>query len=431
MIFSFKVYASDISSAVRNFFTQLETVVASDETTVVVELNGNDPTWLFNASTLPIFQRTQYEAYWNDQSPSLRSLDGFDWRKSKPIGTGPWVIEIWGNDDIAFTRNDDYWMTPPWQDSLRLVQTDTPADRAAAWEAGEIDLVWPIRAADIDRLGNRPGRLYVTDSSKVQFVAFNFGNGGMPLAGSLADPLVREALSLAIDREAYANEVYGGFLEQVAGTIVQPWARDADIGLPTHDPEQAVALLNEAGYYDLDGDGYLDRWDGVPLSLTLVHPTDIDPELLRVLSRMRLDLMKIGVGLVLTAVPPDEFVSQWTRFRAYDLIAFSYTAYPGFSDFDLYGSPWDPTKNISGWNPGSFSNPEADAAIEAYLGASTLEDQQAALKDLQRVTNDDLFALWLGSPKTLVLVAADRLGYLPDRYWPGAETAALWESPLD
>lgn len=429
--FSFTVYAGDTASAVRNFFTQMEEATASDETTVVVRLMENDPTWLFNASTLPIFQRAQYQDYWQNQTPSLRSLDGFDWRRSKPVGTGPWRIETWDAQSITLERYATYWQQAPWHETLKLVETGTVADALTNWSTGKIDLAWPIRPQDVDRVGDRPGWLYVTESTKVQFVAFNFANDTMPLAGVFADPLVREALNSALDRRAYGDEVYGGFIDaDGGGTLVQPWARDSKVKVPAFDPEAAVARLNEAGYYDLDGDGYLDRWDGMPLSLTLVHPTTADPELLRVLARMRLDLMRIGVGLVLVGVPPDEFVRQWTRLREYDLIAFSYNTYPGFSDFDLYGSLWDPTKNISGWNPGSYANAEMDAAIETYLSAVNLEDQQDALREMQRIANEDLFGLWLGFPQTLVLVGAEKLGYLPDRFWPGMETAAIWDSPL-
>ena len=61
--------------------------------------------------------------------------------------------------------------------------------------------------------------------------------------------------------------------------------------------------------------------------------------------------------------------------RDYDLIAYAYDQLPGFTDFDLYGSAWDIRNNPAGWNPGGYANAEADAAIDEFLGAISIERQ--------------------------------------------------------
>jgi ABC-type oligopeptide transport system substrate-binding subunit len=55
------------------------------------------------------------------------------------------------------------------------------------------------------------GRLYEAETARVMFAAFNFANPNSPISGALDDPNLRRALTLAIDRQALAADVFGGF----------------------------------------------------------------------------------------------------------------------------------------------------------------------------------------------------------------------------
>lgn len=429
--FSFEVYRDDVVSAVPNFFASLAEVETDGENTVRVRLSGTDPTWLFNASTLPIFQRSQYSGYWDGQPTGQRTLDGFGWRDGIPVGTGPWRIDEWNRRGVTFSANRDHPLTPPNFDTLEISWANGRAERLDAWRSGSADLLWPIRADELDRIGERPARLYAADAASVMFAAFNFANPLSPIAGVFDDVRVRRALSMAIDRAGYARDVFAGFADAfAAGTVAQPWAHDAESRAPRRDPAGAVLLLNEAGWYDYNGDGFLERADGFPLAFTLIYPTNSRPELARVLARVQLDLEDAGVDLVLQGLAPDAFLQRWTTTRDYDLIAYAFDLFPGFTDVDLYGSRWDVRRNVLGWNPGGYANPAADAAIDAYLAAETIDAARAALTDLQLAVDDDLFGLWLGFPQDLVLVSADVLGFRPDKVWQTAGTPLLWREPF-
>ncbi|MGI9252961.1 MAG: hypothetical protein ACR2J8_04390, partial [Thermomicrobiales bacterium] len=134
----------------------------------------------------------------------------------------------------------------------------------------------------------------------------------------------------------------------------------------------------------------------------------------------------VGVNVFLQIEQPDVYRTRWTKYRNYDLLAFSFDQFPGFSDFDLYGSGWDIRRNLFGWNPGGYENTDVDGIIDTYLQAVTLEDQRAALADLQQATNEDLAGLWLGFPQSLILVGADILGFQPSMAWQTANTPQLW-----
>jgi ABC-type transport system substrate-binding protein len=145
-----------------------------------------------------------------------------------------------------------------------------------------------------------------------------------------------------------------------------------------------------------------------------------------VMARVARDLAEVGIALTVEVLPADEFDDRWITRRDYDLIAYAYDQLPGFTDFDLYGSAWDIRSNAAGWNPGGYANPDADAAINEFLGAVSIERQATALQRLQRVVDEDLFGLWLGFPDDLVLVAGGIEGFTPDMSWQTARTWDLW-----
>jgi hypothetical protein len=134
------------------------------------------------------------------------------------------------------------------------------------------------------------------------------------------------------------------------------------------------------------------------------------------------------MALTVEVLPGDRFEERWISLRNYDLIAYTYDQLPGFTDFDLYGSAWDIRTNPAGWNPGGYANLDADAAVNDFLTALSIERQASALRRLQQVVNEDLFGLWLGFPDDLVLVAAGVEGFQPDMAWQTARTWNLWRS---
>lgn len=425
--FSLTVHRDDVDSAVRNLFTTMEAAEALDERTVRVRLTSPDGNWLRNASSQFIVQYQQYREHWERRPEGERTLSDFDWRRHAPLGTGPWLVDHRGEESIIFARNDDYWAGPPHLDSQTLSWSTDPVDRLVAWTGGTTDILWPIRPSDVDTASETTGWLYVADAASVMFAAFNFDNPARDPADLLGDIRIRRALSLAIDRERYAREVFRGFIHaEAAGTIAQPWAHDETLTNPPRDVAQARALLAEAGWEDQDGDGYVEGEDGNPLVLTCIVQNNQRPELLAVLERIGPDLKEAGVSLIVQRLGPDQFRDRWVQSHEFDLVAYAYNLFPGFTDFDLYGSAWDIRENSQGWNPGGYRNEEVDAAIADILVAYDPGEQRDALIRLQRAADEDLFGLWFGFPRDLILVRPDLLGFQPNPMWQTWDTRKLW-----
>ena len=85
-----------------------------------------------------------------------------------------------------------------------------------------------------------------------------------------------------------------------------------------------------------------------------------------VLNSIAADLKAVGVILEVRALSPERFEGVWITDHAFDMIAYSYSLYPGFTDFDLYGSDWDIRTNVQGFNPGGYRNDKVDRAIAAH-----------------------------------------------------------------
>ncbi|MGH2613951.1 MAG: ABC transporter substrate-binding protein [Thermomicrobiales bacterium] len=427
--FSFQLYQDDVESAIGSLFALVEAVEVASDRDLLVRFRERDANWLFNAATLPVVSVRQYGQYWDALPATARTISGFDWRESLPVGTGPWRVTAFDDRQVAFARFDDYWQRVTWLDTLEISLEEGRRNRLGAWESGTSQIAWPVRMANLESLNDPEGTLYDVPAASVMFAAFNFANPAQPSGSLWSDLRVRQAASLAIDRERYANEVFGGAIRwDAAGTVSQPWANDLSLMTPAHNPEVAAILLDEAGWIDYDGDGVREDFNGWQLRPVAILREDSRPELAAVLARVARDFANVGMALTIESLPAEAFADRWISRRDYDLIAYAYDQLPGFTDFDLYGSAWDIRTNPAGWNPGGYANADADAAINDFLAAVSIERQASALARLQRVVDEDLFGLWLGFPRDLVLVAAGIEGFAPDMAWQTARTGNLWSA---
>ena len=428
--FSLFVYRDDYDSTVASFLAGMRTCVPEGERTVRVLLDDPDGAFLFNVANLPVFQRAQYTAFWEEQPVGERSLSGFDWGAQVPVGTGPWRIEAANPDVIRLVRNGEYWAGPPFFDRLTLTAEDEFTAQLTAWRAGDVDVVWPVRPRALTGLEGETGVVYAADSAVAMFAAFNFINPARAVPDMLVIPEVREALNLAVDRAGYAEDVFRGFVAaERTGTVAQPWAHDEGVEHPRHNINQANRLLDELGWVDIDGDGVRETAWGEPLLLQCIVREDARAELLSLLQEVAEDLQEIGAELDIQRLDFAAFADRWMVTHDFDLIAYALVNYPAFAEFDLYGSAWDIRTNPRGWNPGGYVNEAVDEAIAAYLSAYKQDEMAEALGKLQREVNDDLFALWFGFPQDLVLVRPDVRGFRPNKMHQTMDTRLMWRVP--
>ena len=162
-----------------------------------------------------------------------------------PVGTGPFRLAApyAGEGDLALEHFDEFAGGHPAIDGVDVRVLPDAATRAAAIEAGEVDLaINPGFAPDAyDRFDGLNGRARVETSpgGGVQFVVFNTERPG------LADVRVRRSLALAIDRELVVRKLLGA-RARLAVSPLPPghWAA-ADVESLPYEPPLAKRMLAE------------------------------------------------------------------------------------------------------------------------------------------------------------------------------------------
>eukprot|EP01037_Dinobryon_pediforme_P009341 gene9341-9422_t len=178
------------------------------------------------------------------------------------IGTGPFrMVSFKPNDRIELERNDAYWgEKPAWQRATIRMITNNAA-RTAALLSGDVALIEAVPTADIARLRADPAlKLWETASLRSIFLMldqsregptpFVTGPNGEVLAKNpMRDRRVREALSIAINRNTIVDRVMEGAAIQSGQFLPAGTTGYApDVKPPVFDVARAKALLAEAGY---------------------------------------------------------------------------------------------------------------------------------------------------------------------------------------
>lgn len=234
----------------RTFRTYLRDVARVDVTsplTVVIQTKRLSPALPENVGMIAILPA------------SLGKVDESQFATgAAAIGTGPYRFASWSHGQkLVLLRNDNYWgEREPWHSvSFQFVPRE-PA-RAAALLSKSVDIVNDVTThmehafrdyqivSETSYMLNYLGMDQFRDRSP-----YLSDNAGQPLPGNpLRSPLVRQALGMAIDREALIRHVMKR--DGVASNQLVPRGfvgHDETVRLPPHDRAKARALLAQAGY---------------------------------------------------------------------------------------------------------------------------------------------------------------------------------------
>ncbi|MEM9970159.1 MAG: ABC transporter substrate-binding protein, partial [Pseudomonadota bacterium] len=198
---------------------------------------------------------------WTLSEPGLAILGPSS--EAFPINaTGPFIFrEAIPEQLYRVEANADYRLGTPGLDEVRVVGIPDPGASALAFEAGEVDMVINYPETDFARIKETGALGFSAPTARLYFYTVNAQSGPM------ANPLIRRAVSAAIDRGGVVDAVLSGVGGQPAGTVFPTglgWAADIDA---VYDPALAEELLAEAGAAKEGG-----RWmlDGEPLEIDIV-----------------------------------------------------------------------------------------------------------------------------------------------------------------
>ncbi|MGX5696781.1 ABC transporter substrate-binding protein [Agromyces soli] len=334
----------------------LESVEATDESTVVMHLSYSAPMDLVAAST--------YGAWIVSPKALAASADDEQYfEQGIDAGTGPYTVKSYTpGEKVVLAAYDDYWNeeSAPYYDIVDIAITPDAVTAQQMLTSGEVDLATNLPLENVDTVAADLGTEVRTANSPFNFVGF-FNTTRPPLD----DPKVRQALSYAIPYEDVIEVGGAGYGTQAHGPVpkgIFPYSED--VPQYEQDLEKAKALLAEAGHAD-------------GLNLTLTYASENSAEA-RFVPLIKDAFAKIGVTLDVRA---ELFNQQWENAKADPATAqdiFVVYYWPTYSDagsdnlYSLFHSSDEPFFNLSYWK-----NAEYDALIEE-AGTLTGSDREAA-----------------------------------------------------
>ncbi len=171
-------------------------------------------------------------------------------------------------------RNERYWGRKPALQQITIKVIPDATSRAVAFETGEIDMLYGdeglLPLDTFERFRHHPGYVArLSAPAETVMLALNASQG------PTREQAVREALNYAVDKQTLVDSVLYG-TQQVADTLFAPSVPYApqDLTPRRYDPTKARALLEQAGWQQLEGQPWRqkpgNRWR---LSWRLLAPT--------------------------------------------------------------------------------------------------------------------------------------------------------------
>lgn len=413
----------ELADAVRLDGKDLK-VTAPDAQTVVVTFPVPFAPGVRILDNVPILPKHKLE-------PALRAgTFASAWDLKTPVteivGLGPFVpSEYEPGQRVTFKRNTRYFRKAadggslPYLDQVTLEIVPDQDAQMLRLDAGQIDVfdsnMRPEDYAPLKRAADA-GRVKLLDlgvSYDADSLWFNLkpgAHGHDPRAAWLQRDELRHAISLAVDRKAFADTVFLGAGVPAYGPETSANKRwfSPDVIEPPHDPARAKALLASIGLSDRDGDGMLEDAQHQPVRFTLLTQKG-KTQLERGASVVRDDLKQIGIIVDVVALDFKSLVERFLSGANYDAVYFSV----GRTDTDPAINPdfWFSSGSAHFWNigqktPATAWEKEIDELMSKQI-TSTDEGRRKELFDqVQKIFAAHEPAVYFAAPRVFVATSS-------------------------
>ena len=322
--------------------------------------------------------------YVNDETGeqlSVKELVNSDKIRTKPIGFGPFKVQnVVPGESVQLVAFEDYYGGKPKLDGV-IIKTIPTATVHEEIKAGKVDVAsFPTDQYEIG-METPNFELLAFEQNAFTYIGFKLGHWDaeaqvnvMDRDTPLQDVELRKAFGYAMDNKTIAEEFYKG-LRTPATTLMIPFFKEyhnPNIEGFTYDPEKAKEILDNAGYKDVDGDGYREDKDGNPMVFNFASMSG--GETAEPIAQWYIQNWKeVGLNVQLL----DGRLHEINSF--YDLVEFD------DPDVDLYQAAWgtgfDPNPyglwhSKSAWNYPRFVNEENDRLLEEGSSEKALFDPE-------------------------------------------------------
>lgn len=297
------------------------------------------------------------------------------------IGSGPYRLTGVGADDITATRVTGHFAGDPANPNITWRLVPDPADRLSLLERGAVQVANGLDFEMSRRLGEMRHEylspvaiIYLLNASK----------------GPLADPRLRRAVSLAVDRDAIVQTVMHGAATPLRG-FVSPNHYGAGQGSGARmDRDLARSLLAKAGYAD-------------GLTLEVDCPTRLPDEAERLTAALGDQLSEVGISLKLHIHPErEEYAHMVRRKEIRDLCVFDSSP---MSTYRVLYEKIDSRVAGSWWQ--GYGNPAVEALIDQGRVTADRAARAAIWRDAYALLQEDPAWLTLYNPIRVIGLAGE------------------------
>ena len=346
----------------------IASVTAKDDKTVVIGLKVPDTEFLAHITTAIIPK---------DSDPA-----------SDPIGTGPYKFA--GRkvqESITFEKFADYWGEEPYLDKVTLQVIDNAETLVMSLKSGAVDMATHLVYSQVKELTDL--NIYEGASNAVQGLYLN--NAVKPLD----DPLVRQALSYAIDKQAIVDLAFDGHGTLVGSSMfpaLKKYFMEDLTNYYTPDVDKAKELLAEAGYEN-----------GFNLEITVPSNMQQHVDTAQVIVEQ---LQAVGITANINQVEWNTWLEDVYRGRNYQSTIVSFDAHGVAASDMLARFQSDNGKNIS-----NFASEAYDAAYKKAVSTTDDAVQTEAFKECEKILTEEAANVYIQDVASFVAMGSDFYGY--------------------
>jgi peptide/nickel transport system substrate-binding protein len=354
VVWSYQRLAAEQKSPVRTYINKVKSVEAAGSSKVRFTLSEPFAPFDRQVSLISIIPERAFE----EIGAAKFAL--------APVGSGPFRVVRWVKDDrVELAAFDGYWAGAPKIKTLIFRPVPSETTRAAALSSGELDVVPILPPALVNSLSARKGlKIEKVASNKVVYVGFDVKN---PL---LADLRIRQAIDLAINRDALTSRLLRG-LGKPSGQVVAPvtFGYAPDIQPTQFDPARARQLVAASGY----------RGE----KIVLQYPNNnlaFGEEVAQAIANY---LGQVGINVELHGMEYSAFFPLWANRKLNGLHLFAYG--PSVMDADLIiGSLYDSGGRVY------WSDPRIDKLAQQQRGERDPDKRRALIAEILKLSRDNL-----------------------------------------
>ena len=388
---------------------QLESITATDKWTVVFKLKEPD----IGALAAIVDDHIN----WIYPPEVIKEHgDVTDWRNL--VGTGPMMLsDLVLGSSITWDKNPDYWGYDekypenrlPYVDEIRALIMPEVATRLAALRTGKVDYIGPIGVAQMRTL-EQVESLQRTNPEIVIWPFTNRADNGIGMnvqRPPFDDIRVRKALQMALDLETINNAYYKGNADMIPQgqlnrsftccvTQFEEWPEEVK-KVFDYDPEGAEALLDEAGYPR--------GADGIRFKTELMYLVGYDLNYAELVASY---WNKIGVDVEIQVEPIAPFVARRSVGQRDFEMAKAESAMRGSPLGYVGGMRYLPD---TGSNSSNVDDPWYNAKFEAGGAATTLEEYNSIVKELDQYAIEKFWTIWGGMAPAYLAIQPWVIGF--------------------